>query len=213
MEKNYKIWSNNLLDVYFTKERDMHDIRDIRKEYEADINRLVELRELFFDVTEAQLSMLKDELDPYEFIQVLVAIDPNADFDSDILYLRNLEWYAYYTYKRDACIWKILRLEEDADRLMEVIEELVGVEEDEIPDEMELDIRMKSRSLIAWKEHKDILRAERWRKEYKEIEDSDFLMSLEKNLVNKDWNKYNKQRYHNEIPTFARKPYFMKTKK
>jgi hypothetical protein len=32
---------------------------------------------------------------------------------------------------------------------MEVIEELVGVEEDEIPDEMELDIRMKSRSLIA----------------------------------------------------------------
>ena len=213
MEKNYKIWSNNLLDVYFTKERDMHDIRDIRKEYEADINRLVELRELFFDVTEAQLSMLKDELDPYEFIQVLVAIDPNADFDSDILYLRNLEWYAYYTYKRDACIWKILRLEEDADRLMEVIEELVGVEEDEIPDEMELDIRMKSRSLIAWKEHKDILRAERWRKEYKEIEDSDFLMSLEKNLINKDWNKYNKQRYHNEIPTFARKPYFMKTKK
>jgi hypothetical protein len=54
---------------------------------------------------------------------------------------------------------------------------------------MELDIRMKSRSLIAWKEHKDILRAERWRKEYKEIEESDFLMSLEKNLVNKDWNK------------------------
>lgn len=88
-------------------------------------------------------------------------------------------------FKKDALIFLRQRYINDLEFYEDIKDEIVYEYNKMIP-EIELELNAKFKSLLEWKKNKDIYKAEQLRKELKDIENSDFLMSLQKYLVNKN---------------------------
>lgn len=121
----------------------------------------------------------------------------------------------YYNmlFKKDTLIYLRQRYVNDLGFYEDIEDEIVDDYNKMIPD-IELELNAKFKSLLEWKKNKDIYKAEQLKKELNEIADSDLFLSIEKYLVNKNWKKYNHQRYCEEFPTtFRDRLHFFKNKK
>lgn len=216
---------NLLLDLFFCPQSKKPEIKALvlelleanRDEWEPKGKTLKHLQKNLKNVDFAKMAYKEGLINRQDYIYLMQTIDESNAliYDPDYIKKQIVDRVEYYhmLFQMDAMQYLTQRYLNDLEFYEDIINEIV-TEYDEIIEDVELEVKMKLKSLLEWKHNKDIYKVERLKKELNDIIDNDLFLSLEKYLLNKNWKKYNYQRYRDEFPaTFKDRLHFFKNKK
>lgn len=181
---------------------------------DSDLNNILKkMTNIKFAEIAYEQGILKDA----EYYYLLQSLEEANDgiYDPDYIRKQIADRVNYYNmlFKLDSLNYLKQRYLNDLEFYEDIQNEIV-TEYDQILEDVELEVEMKFKGLLEWKSNKDIYKVEKLKKERNEIIANDLFLSLEKYLLNKNWKKYNYQRYREEFPiNLKNRLHFFKNKK